>query len=87
MSEFNEYQIRYFHNSMLFNTEMECAIIKHCNENDLVLPENFNRNDYKFFQQPNPYGIDYIFLFQAREKTKEENLRDQIEFQIQQLEK
>ena len=87
MSLFKEYSLRYHASGMLFSTEIECAIIKFCSENDLVLPENFNRNDYNFFQQMKPLGIIYSFLFKARQKTKDEILKEQIEFQIQQLEK
>ena len=86
MNKFDEYNIRYLSNGMLFNSEIERIIIDFANENDLILPDDFKRNDYKFFQQMHPYGVEYSFLFQARKKTESEILREQLEFQIRQLE-
>lgn len=87
MNEFNEYNIRYQSPGMLFNSEIERIIIEFADKNNLKLPDDFKRSHYRFFQQMHPFGVEYSFLFQARKKTDSEMLREQIEFQIKQLEK
>ena len=86
MIKFDEYNFRYQSPGMLFNSEIEKIIIEFANQNNLSLPDEFERCHYRFFQQISPWGIEYSFLFQARKKTESEILREQIEFQIRQLE-
>lgn len=85
MNGFDEYSITYQSNSILFNSQIERIIIEFADKNNLILPDDFRRNHYRFFSQMQPYGVEYAFLFQARKKTDSDILREQIEFQIQQL--
>ncbi|MGR3790656.1 hypothetical protein ACUXZJ_07070 [Flavobacterium sp. TN-1] len=87
MNEFDEYNIRYQSPGLLFNSEIERIIIDFVDKNNLSLPDDFKRSNYRFFQQIHPTGIEYSFLFLARKKTDSEILREQIEFQIKQLER
>ena len=88
MNKFGEFQFSKMATRHLWNSELESTIIEYCNEMDLMLPDNFRRCHWRFYHRVSPLGfIEYSILFQARPKTVGDNLREQIEFQIQQLEK
>lgn len=72
----------------LFNTEIENTIKEYAEKNSLLLPENFNRNHYDFFSRQDvmKMEIEYKIVFLACSKTNDDVLREQIEFQIKQLE-
>jgi len=88
MNEFSRFQFNKMVNSHLFNSQMEKLIIEYCQENDLILPDNFRRCHYEFFTRQEPhFYLQYSFVFLAKIKTQDDILREQIEFQIKQLEK
>jgi hypothetical protein len=88
MSKFLIYQLITKPNSHLFNSQIERLIFNYCKQNDLILPDNFSREHYQFYSQHIPESyLNYSILFLARQKTSDELLREQIEFQIQHLEK
>lgn len=72
----------------LFSSEIKGMIKQYAENNNLLLPDYFSREHYIVYHQMQPYKmeIDYEIVFYAREKTHEDILREQIEFQIQQLE-
>jgi hypothetical protein len=88
MSKFLVYQFITKRMSHLFNSQMERLIFNYCKENDLILPDNFSREHYQFYSRLIPeLHLEYSILFLARPKTPDDLLREQIEFQIQHLEK
>ncbi|MGM8362107.1 hypothetical protein ACSV4D_09355 [Flavobacterium sp. ARAG 55.4] len=88
MSEFGQFQFGRIVPRHLFNSEIERLIIEYCKENDLILPQDFSRRHYVFYSRQEPWfmGVEYSILFQARLKTEDDVLREQIEFQIKQME-
>ena len=88
MSKFRQFEFRKIATRHLFNSQIERLIIEYCEENDLILPTDFKRRDYVFYSQVSPQfmGVEYSILFQATAKNEDDILREQIEFQIKQLE-
>ena len=88
MSKFSQFEFRKIATRHLFNSEIEQLIIEYCDENDLILPTDFKRRHYVFYSSISPQfmGVEYSILFQAIVKNEDDILREQIEFQIKQLE-
>lgn len=88
MIELNKFQFKIIRNSHLFISEIENLIFNFCEQNGLILPDDFSRRHYEFFRLQNPEAFkEYLIVFLARKKTSDDLIREQIEFQIQQLEK
>lgn len=71
----------------LFNSEIECMILKYAELNNLKLSGAFSRSDWEFFRiiEPHLPNIKYKIIFTAGPKTADEILGEQIEFQIPNL--
>ena len=87
MIGFNKFQFKIIIHSHLFNSEIENLIFNYCEQNGLILPDDFTRCHYKFFMLQNPKSTELLIMFIARKKTQDDIFREQIEFKIQQLEK
>lgn len=86
MSDFITYQFKTTDETSLFNSELESLIIKYCHENNLILPENFNRTQWQFYSRHTIDGsFEYCIAFKARLKTSDDLLREQIEHLINRL--
>lgn len=85
MSEFVQCKFITKSYNHLFNSEIVRLIIENCDKQDLVLPDNFSRNHYEFYTKMTPFDMEYLIVFQARPKTADDILREQLEFLISNL--
>lgn len=84
--KYNEYCFNKYEMRALFNSEIESLIKEFSLKNNLILPDAFCRSHYRFFLRQNPfYVFEYSILFLARPRNADDELREQIEFQIQLL--
>ncbi|WP_281233477.1 hypothetical protein [Flavobacterium gelatinilyticum] len=87
---FSKYEIVTEEYKLLSPLGIEYKIIEYAEKLNLILYKNpFDRIHYEAFCKEHhcKMEIDYSIVFYARDKTDEDKLREQIEFQIQQLER
>lgn len=75
---------------VFYASEVESEIINHAEKNDLILPSDFHKSHYKYFgrnDRPHTHLWLTTIEFLARKRTPDDSLREQIEFQIKELER
>ncbi|MDQ8012017.1 MAG: hypothetical protein REI96_06195 [Flavobacterium nitrogenifigens] len=89
-SNFEVHQIYVESEKCLYRSEVESGIIKYAETNDLVLPPHFDKSHYLYFgRNDRPHTQLWLITieFFARKRTPDDSLREQIEFQIKELER
>ncbi|MBS7232478.1 hypothetical protein KHA90_15775 [Flavobacterium psychroterrae] len=86
-NEFTKHEARFNSHYPLHKYELNMKIRKFVYVNNLLLPGDFSTHPYSLYQSESPdRGFEYAVIFLARVKTPDDILREQLEYQIKNLE-